>query len=127
LTIAQLQQILNGRQTELNKLLKQRRNAQSKVDEINRRIERIGGAGVIDGRRGGGTRVRNERSLPDVIEEVMKKTSKPMGVGPITEAVRATGYRSSSPQFRAIVNQTLIKERGRFQATGERGIYQLKK
>ena len=37
-----------------------------------------------------------------------------MKVGDITDAVLATGYRSNSDNFRAIVNQTLIKERKRF-------------
>jgi hypothetical protein len=41
--------------------------------------------------------------------------------------VQAGGYRSSSDHFRAIVNQTLIKERKRFSPSGERGVYQLKK
>jgi hypothetical protein len=43
-----------------------------------------------------------------------------------TDAVLATGYRSSSDNFRGIVNQMLIKDRKRF-AQVERGIYQLNK
>jgi len=39
--------------------------------------------------------------------------------------VLAGGYRSTSPQFKAIVNQTLIKEK-RF-VSAARGIYRLKK
>ena len=50
-----------------------------------------------------------------------------MKVGVITEAVLATGYRSSSDNFRAIINQTLIKEKKRFISTGARGEYQIKK
>ena len=42
------------------------------------------------------------------------------------EAVKANGYRSSSDNFRGIVNQTLIKEKKRFTAPS-RGLYQLKK
>ena len=50
-----------------------------------------------------------------------------MKVGDIADAVLATGYRSNSVNFRAIINQTLIKERKRFASAGERGMYQLKK
>jgi hypothetical protein len=51
-----------------------------------------------------------------------------MKIADITDAVLATGYSTSSGSFRAIVNQTLIKERKRFgPVDGERGTYQLKK
>jgi hypothetical protein len=48
-----------------------------------------------------------------------------MSVGEIVEGVQRRGYRSGSANFRAIVNQTLIKEK-LFGSAG-RGIYQLKK
>ena len=47
------------------------------------------------------------------------------GVARIAEAVQRGGYRSNSANFRAIVNQTLIKDK-RFGSAG-RGMYQLKK
>jgi hypothetical protein len=125
LSVAQLEQILGNRRSELTKLSKQRKDAQRKLDSIDREIERIGGNGSLPGRRGG--RARNEKSLADTIEEVMRGVGKPMPVGDITSAVQATGYRSNSASFRAIINQTLIKERKRFASTGARGVYQLKK
>jgi hypothetical protein len=125
LNIAQLQQILNSRRSELSKLAKQRKDAQRKLYAIDREIERVGGNGSVGvGRRG---RARNDKSLADTIEEVMRGVGKPMGVGDITAAVESTGYRSNSASFRAIINQTLIKERKRFAPSGARGVYQLKK
>jgi hypothetical protein len=124
LSISALENILRDRKTRLTRLLKQRRKAQKELDKVDREIHRIGGA---DGLRGGGGRARNEQSLPDAIEEVLRKAGKPMGVGDIVDGVQAGGYRSSSDHFRAIVNQTLIKERKRFSPSGERGVYQLKK
>jgi hypothetical protein len=123
LSISTLENILRERKSRLNKLMKHRRKAQKELDKIDRLIERLGGA---DGLRGGG-RARNNMSLPEALEEVLRKSGKPMGVGDITEGVRSMGYRSSSDNFRAIVNQTLIKERKRFAPAGERGVYQLKK
>jgi hypothetical protein len=74
---------------------------------------------------GGGGRVRNEKSLNDMISGVLTKAGKPMSVGDITDAVRAGGYKSNSANFRSIVNQALIKDK-RF-ASSERGMYHLKK
>jgi hypothetical protein len=48
-----------------------------------------------------------------------------MSLGDIVDAVQARGYRSSSANFRGIVNQTLIKE-SQFTSAG-RGMYRLKK
>ncbi len=89
---------------------------------------RLGG-NLRGGGRGRGLmasgRARNDRSLVQTIETVMRGSGKPMRVGEIVEAVQAGGYRSNSANFRGIVNQTLIKERKRF-AAAERGLYQLK-
>lgn len=124
LSLAALQAIIESRRTELNRLRKQRTKAQRELDAIDRQIAKIEGAG--GGRGGaGGTRVRNAKSLNDTIEEVLRSNGKPMKVGDIVDAVKSSGYRSSSANFRGIVNQTLIKDK-RFGAS-ERGMYQIKK
>lgn len=121
LTIANLKQMLNVRRSELAKLQKQRAGAARELASIDRSIARIGG---IAG--GKGSRARNEQSLTETLQSVLKESGKPMGVGEILEAVEATGYRSNSANFRGIINQTLIKERKYF-TSAARGIYQLKK
>ena len=121
LSLADLQSIMETRRGELGRLRKQRSELQRKLDGLDRQIGRIEGGG----RMGGGGRARNAKSLNDTLEEVLSN-GKPMSVGDIVEAVKAAGYRSSSANFRGIVNQTLIKENKRFVAT-ERGVYQLKK
>ena len=131
--IAQLERILEERRSELNRLERQRSDLQRKLDGVDRQIMKLngslrgrrGGSGGTGGGGGGRTRARNEHSLVDVIETVMRENGKPMRVGDIVEAVQAGGYRSTSANFRGIVNQTLIKERKRF-AAAERGLYQLK-
>jgi hypothetical protein len=122
--IAQLERILQGRRSELNRLERQRSELQRKLDGVERQIGRL--AGSLRGRRGGGgIRARNDQSLVTTIESVMRGNGKPMRVGDIVDAVQAGGYRSNSDNFRAIVNQTLIKERKRFGQV-DRGVYQLK-
>ena len=63
-------------------------------------------------------------SLAGTIEQVLAKASSPVPVGEIVERVQATGYRSSSANFRALLNMTLVKD-DRFQSAG-RGLYVLK-
>jgi hypothetical protein len=123
--IAQLERILQGRRSELTRLERQRSELQRKLDGLDRQIIKLNGS--LRGRRGGGpgSRARNEQSLVEAIESVMRGNGKPMRVGDIVEAVQGTGYRSNSANFRGIVNQTLIKERKRFSAA-DRGLYQLK-
>ncbi|HEV7299744.1 MAG TPA: hypothetical protein VGN72_10295 [Tepidisphaeraceae bacterium] len=132
LSIAQLKNILASRETELKKLLKRRKQLQGDLDAIDGQIARIDGDGSAAsgtngtaGRRRGGKRPRNEQSLVATLEAVLGKSGKPMSVSEIVDGVLAAGYQSSSPMFRAIVNQTLIKERKRFASAG-RGIYQMK-
>jgi septal ring factor EnvC (AmiA/AmiB activator) len=120
LSLAALQSILESRREEVSKLKKQRAELQRKVDLLDRQIDRIEGDG-----RGGNGRVRNTRSLNDTLAEVLRDGGKAMKVGDIVDAVKATGYRSNSANFRGIVNQTLIKDK-RFVAP-ERGMYQIKK
>jgi septal ring factor EnvC (AmiA/AmiB activator) len=124
--IAQLERILQDRRSDLNRLERQRSELQRKLDGVERQIMKLhGGLRGVRGRRGGGGRARNDQSLVDTIEAVMRNNGKPMRVGEIVDAVQAGGYRSTSANFGGIVNQTLIKVRKRFTAA-ERGLYQLK-
>jgi hypothetical protein len=117
---------MRTRRTELNRLSRQRDRLQKRLDAIDSKIGAVSG-GAINGRSmgGGGRRARNAASLQDTIHQVLSKSSGPMGVGDIAAKVQATGYRSSSANFRGIVNQTLIKDK-RF-SSASRGMYQLKK
>jgi len=52
-------------------------------------------------------RPRNELNLVESLQKVLK--SKTMSVTEMSGAVQRAGYRTTSPNFRTIVNQTLIK------------------
>lgn len=126
LTISQLQQILNRRKTEINRLYRKRGTLEKQLAAIDREISKVEGDGA--GRRGGmggGTRARNDKSLVETLEEVLGGAKGPMGVKDIVAAVENAGYRSNSANFRGLVNQTLIKEGKRFGSAG-RGLYELK-
>jgi hypothetical protein len=133
-SIAQLEQMLNKCKGERQKLERERNKVARRLQQLDSRIHALGGNGSGRGGRGGagggggggaGSRVRNEKSLIEMIEGVLGKSSKPMKVGDIADAVQSGGYRTTSANFRGIVNQTLIKEK-RFTSAG-RGLYQMKK
>ena len=123
--IADLERILDERRSEVNRLQRQRADVQRKLNDLDRQIAKLVGAGGgLGGRRGGGGRARNDQSLADMIESALRSNGGPMKVGDITDAVQRAGYRSGSANFRGIVNQMLIKDK-RFAAT-DRGVYGIK-
>ena len=130
LTIAQLERLLENRRREAAELERERDKLVRQLDALDRRLGSLAGPGGrgrngASGGGGRGGRARNPKSLVASMEAVLARAGKPMSVGEIVEAVQSGGYRSSSANFRGIVNQTLIKEK-RFTSAG-RGIYQLKK
>ncbi|MFT3786629.1 MAG: hypothetical protein QM770_10745 [Tepidisphaeraceae bacterium] len=126
LTIAKLENLINtirNKKTDLMKererLLKDLRKVEAKIAQLDGSRASLGG-GVTEGR------VRNAKSLVATMEEVLAKAGdKGLSVGDIVDAVKATGYQTSSPNFRGIVNQTLIKERKKFMNV-DRGVYAVK-
>ena len=123
LTLDQLERMLNQRRKELSRLTRKRATAQRRLEGIDDKIRRLGGSAISI--RGGGRRARNDQSLVEVIHSVLQKAARPLRVSAIADAANSAGYRSSSANFRGIVNQMLIKD-PRF-TSQNRGFYQLKK
>jgi hypothetical protein len=118
--------MLESRRSAIGKYERERNKLMRKVDALDSKIRELGGNGRSGrGGGGGGGRARNAKSLTEVLVEVLGRSSEPMKVGDIADKVEATGYRSSSANFRGIVNQTLIKDK-RF-TSASRGLYHLKK
>lgn len=118
LSIGSLERLIAKRRRSLARLLKQRQKVERKLTAIDEQIAGLGGSGTARG-----SRARNEVNLVEAITGVLEKAGGAMKVGDITDKVLATGYRSTSPNFKSIVNQTLIKEK-QFKNAG-RGLYQL--
>jgi septal ring factor EnvC (AmiA/AmiB activator) len=123
LSLDQLERMVNQKRKELARLSRKRATAQRRLDDIDDRIRRLGGSAMSI--RGGGRRARNDQSLVEVIHAVLQKAGRPLRVSAIADAASSAGYRSSSANFRGIVNQMLIKD-PRFNSQS-RGFYQLKK
>ena len=77
------------------------------------------GAGAPGARR---RRPKNEMNLVEALRATLSGAQ--MTVTEAAEAVQANGYRTSSPNFRTIVNQTLINS-GKFKRVS-RGVYTAK-
>jgi hypothetical protein len=118
-SLGELQKLIGNQKSSLSKLRQQRARVSRELGKLDRQIVAIEGRGL----RGGGA--KNAMGLVKTMEIILGKSGKPMRVADILSGVLATGYRSTSPQFRSIVNQALIKDK-RFTST-ERGKYTLKK
>jgi len=126
LSVAELERILGRRRVEITSLTQERDRLQRQLAVIDNKIRGLAGQGATAFVTNGGGRARNATSLIETLSQVMGKSGKPMSVGDILQGVLESGYRSTSPKFRGIVNMTLVKERKRFTNTS-RGMYELKK
>lgn len=141
---------LERRQRELGKLLTQRERLLSNLEDLDSKIESLGGGvvstagggggaagGARRGRRkkaaagrprgraragGGRRRPRNEMNLVEALRKTL--SGKTMSVTEVAEAVQREGYKTTSDNFRTIVNQTLINS-GQFKRVA-RGQYTAK-
>ena len=89
LSIAQLQSIIEARKGAITRLERQRAKLARKLHQLDSRIESLGGS--PRGPNGAGGRVKNTKSLPEMLVTVLSKSGKVMGVGDIADAVRAGG------------------------------------
>src|SRR5438552_18213731 len=96
LSLTQLERLLHARRRQIDQLLRKRAKLEAKIKEIDQEVAGLGGPGV-GGRH---VRARNAVSLIQAITDVLTKSGEPMNVGVITDKVLASGYRSTSPNFR---------------------------
>lgn len=122
LSVADLQAEISKRQRTVSKLVKQRNRLMSKLNKLERQISDAGGevgarrGGMISGRR----RPKNDSSLSEALHTMLK--GKTMSVTDAAAKVQDAGYKTTSPSFRTIVNQTLINHSSLFKRVG-RGQY----
>jgi hypothetical protein len=126
-SLAELQDELQRRRKQLPGLQAKRDKLAKQLAEVDKQIEMLQGKGKAPAKpstRKTRKRPKNAVSLPDILEKVMKGKGS-VGIGEAMEMALAEGYKSSSSQFRNIINQTLNKD-PRFKKVA-RGQYTLKK
>jgi alkylation response protein AidB-like acyl-CoA dehydrogenase len=135
--VAALQAELARRQGQLGSLIKEHDDVSRRLDAVRAEIEALGGTvngtasrglrgGPRRGRSASGARrrrkyPRNATNLGEALAAALK--GKQMSVTEAAEAVQKAGYKSTSRNFRVIVNQHLLKSP--FKRVG-RGVYTVK-
>lgn len=123
LSITELHRELRKRERAVGKMAqkleKKRDHLASQLAEIESQLAQLGASSR---RAGGRRRARNDESLADALSSVLKNAT--MSVTEVMEAVQRSGYVTTSPNFRTIVNQTLLNQE-RFKRVG-RGRYTAK-
>jgi hypothetical protein len=111
---------LQKRQRRLPRLQKRRARLAAALERLDREIASLSGSarpgkvrrslpGKIKVRRT--PRAKNKASLADALASVMKESGGPLTVKEAAEAVKKAGYKSNAANFRAIVTQTLTKDK----------------
>ncbi len=121
LSVADLQAEISRRQRTVQKLVKQRNRLLKQLGQLDRQISNSGGA--VGGRMvvgGVRRRAKNEHTLTEALHALLK--GKTMSVTEASQKVQDAGYKTTSPSFRTIVNQTLINHSSMFKRVG-RGQY----
>jgi hypothetical protein len=107
---------LRRRRASAGKLARKRVRLLEQVAAIDAELVRLD-ASAVAGRR----RPRNESNLHEALAKLLK--DNPLTVTQAAEKVQEAGYKTTSPNFRTIVNQTLLKSG--FKRI-RRGVYQAK-
>jgi hypothetical protein len=98
---------MKGRVVE--RLHRKRATLMKQITALDAEIARHGGTvrgmGVPAGRK----RFKNDSNLADALVKTLKNAT--MSVTEVAAAVQKNGYKTTSPNFRTIVNQTLIKDK----------------
>ena len=121
ISTAALQRELERREGELEELEAYHDELLAELAEVDRELKDLG-AVVSSVKRtkrasgakrtyggGGGKRPHNKWNLEEALARVLRH--KTMGVSEVADAVQKAGYKTTSPNFRTIVNQTLLKSK----------------
>ena len=125
-SIAELERLLEEKKAKLQDLLQARDRLQKQIDDLDAQIQ---DAASVDGpltRRRGRKRLKNESSLKAVVLQVLGKNKKGLSLAALEAAVLATGYKSSSHNFRNVLYQAIYNSADTVRDESS-GLYKLKK
>lgn len=108
LSVAKLEQVLNKRKATLEVLLSRRGKIQRALKKVEQRIVLLEGrSGAPSGKKSRRKRPRNAASLPMVITEILSKAKNGLPLGELSDRILASGYKSSSANFKNVLYQSL--------------------
>jgi len=129
-TVSALEQMLMRKQSQLQTLTRRRDLLLGKLTKLDEAIGRLSGQKAGAGfkvRRRVRRRPRNERSLQDVVLEVLQANRPGLSLRGLAEQVFATGYKSNSTNFNNVLYQCLYNNRKTIVHDPKTGVYRLKK
>jgi len=106
MSVADLNRILNERQSRVNKLKKKRDSYLEKVQGLEDQIHELEGEGAGAGT---GTRPRNEKPLHDYVTDILGRHKKGLALADLAEKVLKAGYKTNSSNFNNTVYQCVYK------------------
>ncbi|GAB4516715.1 MAG: hypothetical protein Tsb0013_21120 [Phycisphaerales bacterium] len=119
-SISELKSEIKRRERQLASLHRKREKLVGQLQEIDDQIAGLGGTASGASPIGGGRkRYRNDSNLADALADLLKDQT--LSVTAASIEVQKAGYKTTSPNFRTIVNQTLLRDK-RFKRVG-RGLY----
>lgn len=124
LTVAELEQVLEKKKRRLSGLHRTRDQIERRLHAVQAKISRIQGSPERIQSPKRVSRAKNERSLKDVVTELLGKSKKGLPLQELSEKVLATGYKTTSTNFKNTLYQTLYHHDG-IQLNKETGLYSL--
>lgn len=107
--LTELQGEIRRRERRVSGLIAKRERLVARIEELDREIISNGGnVSARGGRVSLRRRPRNDSNLADALVDVLKNAE--LSVTEVAQAVQDAGYVTTSPNFRTIVNQTLLKD-----------------
>lgn len=114
ISTADLRAELTRREGQVGKLMAKHRALSEQLAQVEGELAAFGGLAKAAGRgkralvvTGGRKRPKNDSNLEAALAKVLR--GKTMGVTEVAHAVQEAGYRTTSPNFRTIVNQALLR------------------
>lgn len=108
LSVANLERVLLKRKATLDALLSRREKIQRALKTVEQRIVLLEGRASASGsKKVRRKRPRNATSLSTVIAEILSKSKNGLPLGELSERILASGYKSSSANFKNVLYQSL--------------------
>ena len=128
LSVAQLEKLLDTKRSVLSTLQKKRENLQKALASVESRIASVGGAssGASGKARRAQKRPRNDKTLQEVVFELLEKNKKGFRLADLSDKVLETGYKSGSAKFSNTVYQCLYNNQDRIVCDPATRCYRMK-
>jgi hypothetical protein len=126
MTVAYLEHLLDDKKRRLATLHKKRDRLERRLNAVVIQIDRIGGTRRQANAHRPRTiaRAKNDRTLKEVVTELLRQSKKGLGLDELSKRVLATGYQTTSTNFKNTLYQTLYHHDG-IRLDKENGLYRL--